>query len=135
MTHWRGPEKWEEVVVWRRTLIVSKGWPTGGWGVSWGDGGWVVGHGRARELGYAGEYAGYEALVVLVGCAGCGLLRRCDGDGDGYGGRYRTGSLFLHLRVDLTLREGRAWVFGAWERAPRHAEGDRGQLNAIGSVI
>jgi len=27
--HWRGPEKRVVEEVWRRTLIVSKGWPTG----------------------------------------------------------------------------------------------------------
>ena len=67
-------------------------------GVVIGEGG--VGGLRTGELGYAGEYTGYEAFVVLVVCAagGGGLLDRCDGDG--YSGRYRTRSLlvvFLHL--------------------------------------
>ena len=115
MTHWRGPEKWEEVVVWRRTLIVSKGWPTWvvGGGLVGGYHGWGGGReGGTGELGDAGEYTGYEAFVVLVVCAagGGGLLDRRDGDG--YGGRYRTRSLllvFLHLG-GLTSTEGRAGV-------------------------
>jgi hypothetical protein len=28
--HWRGPLNCADVEVWRRTFIVSKGWPTGG---------------------------------------------------------------------------------------------------------
>lgn len=68
---WRGPVKWEGGVVWRRTLSVSKGWPTvgGRGGLVWvgekGVGGGEGRGGHTRELGYAGEDAGDEAFVVF----------------------------------------------------------------------